>query len=1069
MPSRPALGRSHPITEGCLLLAVHNHSEFSALDGFATAKEIADRIEAIGLSGAFLTDHGTTAGWTPFAKEMQSRGLQWGLGMEAYMARESRLLHPKRIKGEKGDAFHLILLAKNTEGYRNLLRLSDEANRSGYYYYPRVDWDLLERYREGLICTSACMGGLVCDGIERSDLSDFHRYREIFGDDFYIELHTYQSEKQRDLNLALQDLADDFSCPVVVANDAHYPSPDNHYHHELLLAMQMNRQVDMDDPYHPPCLYIMDDADVRKALLGHGLRESMVRDAIDNTELIYEKCKVALPEHKTYLPSYPADEAGKTSAEQMLDLLFDGLEKRYGVPLSEAVIDRAIFEYQAIAEAGLSDYFMIVHDFLTYAYKKGILVGPGRGSAGGSILAYALGITHIDPLKYGLYFERFWNPGRSAGLPDIDIDFEVIRRKEVKEYVTRKWGEDRVLGIGNHIRMGAKSAIDKVAKATWADQVEYRDMKAIKAIIDSTTDAGLAADWEAIIDLVGDELDPWIDQYPGLFRDADEMTGRIATYGVHASAVVISSVPLPEHLPAMLRTSKDDDGATGEKVLVTQLDMRGVEDAGFPKFDFLGLRNLDTLMATALASGDFDHIEDEVERRQAIIDHYRDYPYFSLPDSYWEQLEKGHTLGFFQIEEGASAKRIAKRVKPRSIGELGLAVGMNRPGPLRGGSVDRMIARRDGEEEVVYPHEILRDVLEETQGEFIYQEQVISFMRAIGYSLGEADHIRKVMGKKKVEAMLAEKPTYLERATKYMPEATAESLWQLVWNFSKYGFNKSHAVGYGMILAWTMYAKWKWPVEFIMSSIITNPKKAGEYIKEGFRLGVKVGGPDINRSAATISKVGTEILFGLVDIKGVGYDAVRWIEEHRPYASYEDFMLKLGDAQAVWEEDKRGKSPRQRVRSNVIQALLDAGAFDAIHDRGLTESEMLDLEEELLGVALWTDERLARLIGEHRERLESMDGLEVLDTDDQEEYWVPGIITSVTTTRTRDTARYQPGRSMGFVTIEWKGQAVRCAAFPDAWDAYRFMFKRGVVGEFHVRTGKRGASLMKGKIIGQPD
>jgi DNA polymerase-3 subunit alpha len=1044
-------------------LPVHNHTEFSALDGYGKPEEIAKRIEQLGLPGAFITDHGTVAGWGPFAKAMKKRDLYAGFGMEAYQTGlANRGLRPE----DKGrDAYHLVLLAKNQRGYTNLLRLSDEANRTGFYYAPRVDWDLLEKYSEGIIATSACMGSLISKGIRQDNSAYFHKLRKIFRDDFYIELHTYETQEQYDINRTLVQMARQFSCPVIVANDAHYPSPEDWVKHEYLLAMQYNKELD--EPHHPQCLYIMGEDDVRSHLSYLG--GSIVDEAIANTDLLMKQCNVELPKPKTYLPKYPGTEPAN---DKLARLLWEGLEERYSMPLADEVLQRAIFEYKAICEAGLADYFLIVWDFINEAYKRGIMTGPGRGSVGGSILAYALGITNIDPIKYGLYFERFWNPGRSAGLPDIDVDFESQRIGEMRRYVASVFGEDHVMRIGNHITMGAKSALDKVAKAMWGSQVPYRDLTQIKAIIDTTTDAGKLADWDEIDELVGDDLKPWKEKYPRLFEFAREMTGRLSTYGVHASAVVISSVPLPEHLPAMLRTAKGEAGETGEKVLVTQLEMHGVEDAGFPKFDFLGLRNLDTLMLTALASQHFG--TDSTATRQKIIDYYREWDsaYNTLPDSFWEYCDRGKTLGLFQIEQGNSARKIAKRIKPRSVLDLALIVALNRPGPLRNGTVDRFIARRNGDETVVYPHPILQDILEETLGDFVFQEQVIAYMRAIGYSLSEADEIRKILGKKLVDKMAAEEERYMPRASEHMAPANAKAIWDSIVEFSKYSFNKSHAVGYGLVLARTMYAKWKWLVENQMSLIVNNPGNVGDYIQESYSLGIKILGPDINRSESTIAKVGDQILFGLVDIKGVGNDAVKWIVVNRPYASYEEFVDKLEAAQEEWKEadpDVRGRSPRQTVRSNVIKAMLDAGAFDAVHDREVTERERIELEEALLGIALWTDERIDRLVGQHRKRLECLPPLSTLDTDEDLQHRVPGIITKVTKTKTKPDARYQPNRDMGFVTIEWKGESVRMAAFPDAWDDNNWMFQQGVVGEFLVKSGPRGASLVKGIHLGSPE
>ena len=451
---------------------MHNHSEYSELDGYSHPSEIADRLVELGLPGAFLTDHGTVAGFPQFTKAMKEKDLWVGYGMEAYQSAHDRT-NKRNSEGKpfkKGeDEFHLILLAQTREGYANLLRIADEANRSGFYYRPRVDWDLLKRYREGVIATSACMGSLFCQRLMDGDVSPISKMHEIFKDNFFIELSTYDTDEQRALNNDLLHVARDRGIPVIYANDAHYAHPDQYDIHEALLCAQYGEYLLApkkysnvpDDPsyHHPECLYIMGEDEVRERM-SH-LPDSVVDEAIANTDLLMEMCSFELEKNPTFLPKFKVPEEYSDSAEMLESLVAEGLEERY--ELTDEVLDRAEFEYEAIVSAGLQDYFLIVWDYINYALSHGVMVGPGRGSVGGSILAYALGITAIDPLKYGLQFERFWNPGRADGLPDIDTDFEQSARQFMIEYVKRKYGEDRVLPIGNHIMIRPKSAIDKAA------------------------------------------------------------------------------------------------------------------------------------------------------------------------------------------------------------------------------------------------------------------------------------------------------------------------------------------------------------------------------------------------------------------------------------------------------------------------------------------------------------------------------------------------------------------------------------------------------------------------------
>jgi DNA polymerase III subunit alpha len=1109
------------------MLPIHNHSEYSALDGYSHTSEIAARIEQLGLPGAFLTDHGTVAGLGPFAKAMKAKNLFVGYGMEAYQARDSRL-NKKGPTGKgfrKGeDAFHLILLAKTPEGYRNLMRISDDSHRTGFHYDPRVDWVLLDKYKEGLICTTACMGSLPSQDMMRGDTKSIERLHKIFRDDFFIEISTYDTDEQRNLNLDLVDVAYDRSIPLLYANDAHYARPEQWEVHEALLCAQYNERLEGEKKYsnfnvineqtgedieyhHPPCLYIMDEAEVVERL-SH-LPEWAVEQAIANSDMLMETCAFELDKPGLYLPKFKVPEDYTDSADMLEALVVDGLQAKYD-PITSEVMDRAMFEFNAIVDAGLQDYFLIVHDYINYALSQGVMVGPGRGSVGGSILAYALGITAIDPLKFNLQFERFWNPGRADGLPDIDIDFERSSRQYMIEYVKKHYGEDRVLPIGNHIFIRPKSAIDKAGMVLY-ENPPFGVLVKIKQIIETTVDAGQQPGWDEMMEMVGDELEPYIRKFPELFDLAALLAGRISTYGVHASAVVISAVDLDGRLPARMASDDDD-----RKVLVTQAEMKEVEKEGFPKFDFLGLRNLDTIMMTAILSGDYgdpdvlgpklmklidERNQGSVERMDkdlrtaltSIIAHFRDeVNYDMLPDSFWELIDNGNTLGLFQVEESASPIRIGKHLRPRNLEDLALIVALNRPGPLRDrddrgrSTVDRFLARRNGEEEARFPHPILEASLGVTYGDFLYQEQVIGYFREIGYSLSDADHIRKMLGKKLVSEMKKEFPTYLKYAEEHMPRQTAETIWKSIEDFSKYSFNKAHAVGYGMILAWTMYAKWKWPVEFIMASITTAPKKMASYVNEARRMKVAVRPPSAIYSDVTISKHNDEIYFGIRDIKGIGDDAAKWVVEHRPYSSPEDFYRKcVADKPIV-------------VKANHRQAMMDAGMFDSFGYRlakcepcegkgrrridptkrilddcpdcegiGYAKTDLPDdrtrvaQEEELLRIAL-TDIN-TDLYDKYADEIAALDPLSAADVEEKTLVKVPGVVTAIDKRKVKEDATYNAGKEWARVTIMWNGEEASFAAWPQQYEKFGYMLKPQVFGWFKLQTGPKGAQLKEGK------
>lgn len=1039
------------------MIPIHNHSEFSALDGFSTTVEIADRIEQIGAAGAFITDHGVIAGWRAFHKEMSRRGLQAGFGIEAYQAGVHRESRPE--KGKSRDQNHLILLAKNAKGVENIMRISDEANRTGFYFVPRVDWELLEKYREGVMATSACLAGLVTKGIVNDDKSNLYRYMDIFGDDFLLELHTYDDPYQHEVNKELVSLSKEHGIPMVYANDAHYSCATDYKHHEVMLCMQTGAKItDEKRMSHPPCLYIMDEKDVRKSL--DYLDPNIVDEAIKNSDAVLERCRDAvLPEPRMHLPVYIPREATKDKSNNhlLLRLVEEGLNDRFS-EITPEVEDRAVYELETIIDAGLADYFLITADFCTWADDNGIQRGPGRGSVGGSLVAYALGITDVDPLKYELYFERFYNAGRDEGLPDIDIDFEPERRAEIDEYLKQRYGSNQVIPIGNHIRMKPKMTIDRVSKALG---VPFGDAEAIKKIIDTIPDINIiSADqigWEpsdsvkiAVLEdaEAAAKLQPYMDKHPELFDHAKAIGGRLVTYGVHASAIIISDVDIRGVLPTMFRAS--DDGTKGKKILATQVEMREVEDCGFPKFDRLGLRNLSTLKSVIdLTGGDWN---------------YKDIDWESLPEDFWKLIESGVTLGLFQVEDG-NAKHIGKKLKPRSIEDLAAIVALNRPGPLRSGVVERFIARRNNEEPVVYMHEVLRPILQETYGDFLYQEQVIAYFRAIGYDMKEADGIRKMLGKKLVIEMEKEYPRYLQRASEFMIEEQAKAIWDLIVDFSKYSFNKSHAVAYAIILARTMYAKWKYPVEFIMSSIQTNPADVGAYIREAGLMGIKINTPDINMSDVEISQKDGQIWFGLKNIKWIGEEAARWVVNNRPYASIEDFRNKHAELQKKWEESKKGKSPRQLLRSSQIDTLIAAGAFDSTDPREYEPREEAENQKELLGFAIIDPN--SDIIQKNRERLDELPSYDQLEGRIEGFAQIPGVVTEVKEIKTKN------GSNMGRVRIEWNGSEAEFAVFgPSRWDStdrwgeYKsWLLKPMTLGVWSVKIGERGLVLQSGERL----
>ena len=1030
-----------------MIVPVHNHSEFSALDGYSTVVEIADRIQELGSPGCGLTDHGVLTGLLPFHQEMTSRGLIPILGMEAYQALNRKVnTDAEGKKFKKGqDSKHLILLARTTEGYMNLLRLSDEANRTGFYYDPRVDWELLEKYKEGLIATSACMGSLISQSImKHDDFEPLYQFHRMFGRNFAIEIHTYDDPEQRDLNMKLMAICEERGITPIIANDAHYARPDQYQYQELINAIGEGRSLDLGNPRHPQCLYIMGEDEVKERL--SYMPRPFVNTAIENTVLLMESCRdVKVPEAERHLPVY--FRKGITDNDSFLkDLVINGLIAK-GLSDNSIYLDRAKMELDVILGAGLGDYFLIVWDFIEWARSKGIIVGPGRGSAGGSLVAYCLNITTIDPIRYGLYFERFYNAGREKGLPDIDVDFPWAKRGLVKEYLAEKWGHDRVLSIGNHIRLRPKLAVERSAMAMGID---YNDALAINKIIDQTTDAGKLADWDTIWEMVGDSLRKYEQRYPSLFENARQLTDRLSTYGVHASAVVISDVDLPGLLPIRRAVDKE----TKQEVFVTAHEMHSIEAQGFPKFDVLGIKTLDILDKCAELAGYPNFTYDTIN-----WDELEDEDFWSIP-------ERGITLGLFQIGDGHGARQIAADLKPRTVDDLGAIVALNRPGPLRSKATSRYLKRRaTGESWKVQP--LLEPILHDTYGEFIYQEQVIAICVALGYTLQEADTVRSIMGKKKREAMDAAKEKFIPAAHQHMSPAVAEDLWGQLEGFAAYGFNRSHSIAYGTVLAWTMYAKWRWPQEFIMASIIVRPKERGDYISEARRMGFDVKAPDVNKSHVTIAKVDNDLYMGLSEVKFVGKEAAKWVIQNRPYTSVEQLRELHAGQQKAWQDDKRpssikGRSPSQQCSTRAIQMLVDAGAFDSVQPRDITPTEQAELEETLLGVRII--DIYTPIIDKHKGAIDKLFGYTDVDTDG-DPVKVPGIITKVRTTKIRADAYKNAGEEMAHVTIEWDGKEMRLAVFPDNWRGNKAWLAEGRVGIFTVKGAAKGAQMLKGLML----
>lgn len=1064
---------------------IHNHSEYSALDGLSTCKEIAERCAELGVASVGISDHATVGGHLEFAKEMQKVDINPIFACELYHGVKTEFGKNER------DQAHFLAGAMSDEGLRNLWRLVDRASQN-FRYVGRVNWEMLSACKEGLFATSACISGLVSKGILEGQTDALNRYLEIFRDNFYIELHTYPSEQQEAVNLELAGVAMERGIPIIYATDAHFASPDQYEVHDAYVAMSTGDNIftpiEERKMWHPKALYIQGEPEIRESL--SYLPDAVVEEALANTGDLAAKCQANLPDIERHLPNFipskspwiKEEDAERSAAEILLQEVEKGLEKRYGngvVP--EEVWDRAATEIEVFLNAGLEHYFLQAWDFVQFCNQQGIRRGPGRGSSAGSIIAYALEITDIDPLEYGLIFERFYNPGREKGFPDIDNDFPTRDREKVKQYMEKRWGKDKVRSIGTTRRMKPKEAAEKTYKVC---AIDFERMNQLKKHLNNVPDIDiLGADsigWDEEVDPgktiyvmhstpqsehdVGEQIEAWI---RGITDERERgrverwlkvlrvVCSRVAGYGIHPSGLVVSDVPLEDELPCMWNT--------GKKTQVTCFPMKDVEGRMFVKQDFLGLANLDIL----------DEWEEQVTPLVGAID-WKDAEH-NHEAAMWKLLDKGLTLGIFQIEEGM-ARHLCKEFKPRNIEDLAIIVALNRPGPLRSGAAESFLKRRNGEEEIAYDHEFLEDILHTTYGWFLFQEQVIAFFTKLGYDLGDADAVRKILGKKKPEDMRAlhegtgewDSKGYKQIAYPILGQKAADIIWAKIESFAKYSFNKSHAVAYAVLAFRTLYAKYNSPAHFFIGCIrvATIQKKSKEecskYVGEARRMGIKVLPPNIDVSRADIDMIKDHIYFGFSNVKNVGKGAgefVCFLREKYELNSPEDISDAIEFEQTLWEEEKKAvlaegkkftkKSPRQTLRSNQISPLHQVGCFSHKEESELSLKELQAVEKELLGIII-TDE-CEEILAENWESVEECDAYIDLEGDEGVSVTVPGIVNSVNPKRTK-----KDNKPMGIVTIEYEGDQAEFVVFPQQWKSYKFLWTERTPAIFSLTKTDRG-------------
>ncbi len=885
---------------------LHVHTEYSLLDGSARIKELISRVKELGMDSIAITDHGAAYGVVDFYKEAVSQGIKPILGSEVYVAKRS--LYDKE-PGIDNEYYHLVLLAKNMKGYKNLIKIVSKGFIDGFYYKPRVDHETIKKYSEGLIVLSACLGGEVQSYILSGNIKKAEEtalfYKSIFKDDFYLELQDHGIMEQKKVNKELINMSRKLDIPLVCTNDIHYINKDDAKAHEILLCIQTGKTMDDEDRmrFQTDEFYLKSPDEMKEIF-------KSVPEALENTIKIRDKCNFDFDFNKTYLPKFDVPE-GISAEEYLRKLCYEGMKVRYK-DADDEVISRLEYELGVISHMGYVDYFLIVWDFIKFARDNGIMTGPGRGSGAGSIVAYCLGITRIDPLKYNLLFERFLNPER-VSMPDIDSDFCYERRQEVIDYVVEKYGKDRVAQIITFGTMAARGVIRDVGRALNFPYTEVDSIaKMIPFEIGMTIDKALSLNPELNKTYETDE------KIKFLIDISKKLEGLPRHSSTHAAGVVIAAEPIDDLVPL----SRNDD------TIVTQFPMGTLEELGLLKMDFLGLRTL-TVIRDAL---------NMIKETKGI----------EIDPEVFKMISDGKTEGVFQLES-AGMTQFMKELKPDCFEDIIAGISLYRPGPMA--EIPRYIENKKDPSKIVYATPQLKHILDVTYGCMVYQEQVMQIVRDLGgYSLGRSDLVRRAMSKKKHKVMEEERKNFIygivdENGNIEVPgairngvdEKVANDIFDQMMDFASYAFNKSHAAAYAVIGYETAYLKRYYPVEFfaaMLTSVMGNNDKVAFYIQSCKAMGMEVLPPDINESNINFTVVNGKIRFGLAAIKNVGKSAIISIIDSRnkkgKFVSFTDFCQKALDS---------------NLNKRAVESLIKAGAFDSL---GLYRSQLLAVYEQVM-------------------------------------------------------------------------------------------------------------------------
>ena len=923
---------------------LHVHTEFSLLDGSNKIKEYVSRVKELGMNSAAITDHGVMYGVIDFYREAKKQGINPILGCEVYVAPNSRF--DREITGGDDRYYHLVLLAENEEGYANLTKIVSKGFVEGYYYKPRVDKELLRKYHKGIIALSACLAGEVArfltKGLYEEAKKTALEYQEIFGEgNFFLELQDHGIPEQGLVNQQLFKMSEETGIELVATNDIHYTYAEDAKPHDILLCIQTGKKLSDENRmrYDGGQYYVKSEEEMLRLF-------PYAKQALENTQKIADRCHVEIEFGVTKLPKYDVPD-GYTSWEYLQKLCYEGLEKRYGDP-SEELKERLSYELETIHQMGYVDYFLIVWDFIKYAKDHGISVGPGRGSAAGSIVSYCLEITTIDPIRYQLLFERFLNPER-VSMPDIDVDFCYERRQEVIDYVTRKYGKDCVAQIVTFGTLAARGVIRDVGRVM---DLPYAYVDSISKMIPQ--ELGITIDKALKMNPDLKKLYDTDETVTNLIDMAKRLEGLPRHCSMHAAGVVICQKPVDEYVPL----SRAADGT-----ITTQFIMTTLEELGLLKMDFLGLRTLTVIQNAVLLA----------RRKQPELNiNQIDYNDQKVLD----YIGTGKTDGVFQLES-AGMKGFMKELKPHNLEDVIAGISLYRPGPMD--FIPQYIRGKNDSSSITYDCPQLEPILAPTYGCIVYQEQVMQIVRDLaGYSLGRSDLLRRAMSKKKAAVMEKERKIFIygDEETGVpgcikngINEQTANKIYDEMIDFAKYAFNKSHAAAYAVVSYQTAWLKYYFPVEYmaaLMTSVIDNPSKVSEYIYACRQMNIKILPPDINKGEANFSVDGGDIRYGLAAIKSIGRPVIKAIVEDREelglFQNLEDFITRL--------------SAKNVLNKRTIENLIKAGALDTL---GGTRKQFMSIYVQIVDHV--TQEKKNSMVGQ-------MTLFDLVSEDQKEEFQI---------------------------------------------------------------------------------